>query len=66
MKEVKFHSNFASVTVCVGGTPIALHGEVDVVLKKPAKLNSQDEKAWAMLKSGTESINVHGVPTNEA
>lgn len=45
-KHVVFHADSAQVTIIVGGVPVAVRGEVDVVVKQPAKMGMVDSAAW--------------------
>lgn len=62
MKEVKFTSPFHGVTVCVDGMPVSLNAEVEVTLKRPAKLDKPSQKAWDALKGGQNlAVTLHQV-----
>lgn len=49
--EKKFHSDFARVTVMVGGTPVSLNATVDITISKPVKLDKASHAGWDMLKA---------------
>lgn len=63
MRKVIFHSDYHPVTVCINGTPITVHGEVEVILSKPQKVGDMDKKVWeALNQKSAESINAVGIP----
>lgn len=51
MKERKYHSDFARVTVMVNGLPLSMYAEVDVSIRKPTKLDAASRAAWDAIKS---------------
>ena len=65
-KQVSFHSDFASVTIFVDGSPLAVHGEVDITLKRPAKLSPMDNMVWdKVTKHSAQALSVVGIPAGE-
>lgn len=64
MKEKSFHSNFARATVCINGVPLSMNAEVEVVLKRPAKLDKASEVAWNAMKQGADSVTVELIPAS--
>lgn len=63
MKQVHFHSDFATMIVYVNGVPTAVHGEVDVVIKQPSKLTAKDNAAWETISKRTAAaITVESIP----
>lgn len=61
-KQLVFHSDYIQVVAMVDGVPYAVAGEVDIVLKQPAKLPETDKRVWAkMAKDHPESLSVGGV-----
>lgn len=61
-KQLAFHADLAKVVVWVGGTPVALNGEVDVVVKEPAKKSNGNKLAWSLVsKENATTVSVDGV-----
>lgn len=55
-KELKFHANFARAMVIKNGTiPLSLNAGVEVILKRPAKLDRASELAWNDLTQSSAS-----------
>lgn len=46
MRELKFHSDFQSVTLVVDGVPMTVNAEVDVIIRQPAKLDGMSRSVW--------------------
>lgn len=57
MNKATFNSPFHVVTVTVDGLPLSLNAEVEVVLKRPTKLDKPSARAWDALK-GAQSLTV--------
>ena len=62
-KVVQAHADFASVQVIVNGVPLALHAEVDVLLKRPIKLDVASARAWNQITSeSADCVTVELIP----
>lgn len=66
MKQLKFHSNFARVTLLINGVPYSLYSEVEVTLTKPAKLDKASEIAWSEAKKeGEQAVTLENIPAGK-
>lgn len=50
-KQLSAHEDYANVTVVVAGVPISLDAEVDIVLKRPTKLDNANKAAWDQINT---------------
>lgn len=55
MKQLVFHDDLVTVVVYVGGRPVTLQGEVDVVLREPTKKSKANKNAWASVTTDSAS-----------
>lgn len=45
-KQLTFYAPFHRVQVVVNGVPLSLNAEVEVTIKRPAKLDGHSARAW--------------------
>lgn len=63
-KELTFHSDFQRVTLCIDGVAYSMNAEVEVVVKRPAKLDPQSIRVWEeSAKSKAQAVTVEQVPS---
>lgn len=55
-KVITAHADFARVTVQVNGVPISMYAEVDVTLKRPAKVDVSSKAAWNLVTGQTVEL----------
>lgn len=66
-KQIVAHSDFARVVVQVGGMPVSMYSEVEITLKRPAKLDNISQAAWELVRrNGAETVTVELVPVARA
>lgn len=48
-KELKFYGQFDDIMVVVNGTAIAIPAEVEITIKRPAKMDGVSRAAWDLI-----------------
>ena len=65
-KELHFHEDFHRVTVVMNGQVLSLNAEVEVILKRPTKLDRASKSVWNQLNPDTaQLVTVESVGIND-
>lgn len=62
MKTLVFHEDLATVTVYSNGVPITLQGEVDIIVKEPAKKTRTNKLGWqAIIQENVAAVGCEAI-----